>query len=488
MTTYQELDLTGIAAGDDDGAPLRIALVSEGCYPFHPGGVSLWCDQLVRGMPRHEFTAVSLTVDGAERPWWPRPDNLAEVVTMPLWGRRPRRARRRPAGFPEVHEAFLRSFIPYADHSPERFALALRRIFELAQTSDVGAALVSNDSVARLVRAVADCGEGPISLRDAVVTADLLEHSLRPLVFPPIRADVCHLAMNGLSALAGMAAKWAHGTPLLMSEHGVYLRERYLGAVGETMALPAKLVLLSFHRALAAAAYRACDMLTPHSDYNRRWQLHSGADSDRMWTMYNGIDPAEFPVAQGEPDVPTIVFVGRIDPLKDLHTLIRAFGEVRRALPEARLRVFGPVPEANKDYHASCLRLVEQLGLTGSAVFEGLVPSQVDAYHAGHVVALTSVSEGFPFTVVEAMSTGRPPVCTDVGGVSEAVADAGLVVPPRDHEAVARACVRLLTDGGLRRRMGVLARQRVVERFTVQRWNDSYRARYAELVTAEVPR
>ncbi|KOV80691.1 GT4 family glycosyltransferase PelF [Nocardia sp. NRRL S-836] len=487
MTTYQELDLAGLAAADD-GAPLRIALVSEGCYPFHPGGVSLWCDQLVRGMPRHAFTAVALTADGTEQPWWPRPANLAEVVTMPLWGRRPRRARQRPAGFSEVHEAFLRSFLPYTDRSPERFARSLRQIFELAQSRDVGAALVSNDAVARLVHAVADCGEGPISLRDAVIATDLLEHSLRPLLFPPIQVDVCHLAMNGLSALVGMAAKWAHGTPLLMSEHGVYLRERYLGAVGESMSLPAKVVMLSFHRALAAAAYRACDMLTPHSDYNRRWQLRGGADSGRMWTMYNGIDPAEFPLAPGEPDVPTIVFVGRIDPLKDLHTLIRAFGEVRRALPQARLRVFGPVPEANKGYHASCLQLVDQLGLTGAAVFEGLVPSQVDAYHAGHVVALTSVSEGFPFTVVEAMSTGRPPVCTDVGGVSEAVADAGLVVPPRDHEAVARACVRLLTDGGLRKQMGALARQRVVERFTVQRWNDSYRARYAELVTAEAAR
>ncbi|MGW4213247.1 GT4 family glycosyltransferase PelF [Lentzea sp. NPDC004789] len=460
---------------------LDVALVSEGCYPFHPGGVSLWCDQLIRGMPDFRFTTVALTVDGTERPWWPSPANLAEVVTMPLWGRRPRRARRRPAGFAQAHEDFLRSFLPYTDSSPEALLSALHRIFVLAQTSDVGAALMSDDSVDRLIRAVGDCGEGPISLRDAVLATELLEHSLRPLSYPPINVDVCHLAMNGLSALVGMAGKWAHGTPMMMSEHGVYLRERYLGAVGESLALPAKVVMLSFHRALAGAAYRACDMLTPHSDYNRRWQLHSGADASRMWTMYNGIDPAKFPVAQGEPDVPTIVFVGRIDPLKDLHTLIRAFGEVRRALPQARLRVFGPVPEANKGYHASCVRLMDQLGLTGSAAFEGLVPSQVDAYHAGHIVALTSVSEGFPFTVVEAMSTGRPPVCTDVGGVSEAVADAGLVVPPRDHEAVARACVRLLTDNGLRRRLGGLARQRVVERFTVQRWNDSYRERYAEL-------
>lgn len=467
-----------------DGGALRVALVSEGAYPFHPGGVSLWCDQLIRGMPDFDFTTVALTVDGTEQPWWPAAANLRDVVNMPLWGRRLRRTRRRPAGFAEAHEAFLRSFIPYTDRSPAEFEQALHRLFELAQTSDVGAALTSNDAVERLIRAVHDSGEGPISLRDAVIATDLLEHSLRPLSHPPIDVDVCHLSMNGLSVLVGLAAKWAHGTPLLMSEHGVYLRERYLSAVREPLALHAKVVLLSFHRALAAVAYRTCDMLTPHSDYNRRWQLHSGADPSRMWTMYNGIDPAKFPMATGEPDVPTIVFVGRIDPLKDLHTLIRAFGDVRRALPDARLRVFGPVPDANKDYHASCLRLVEQLGLTTSAAFEGLVERQVDAYHAGHIVALTSVSEGFPFTVVEAMSTGRPPVCTDVGGISEAVADTGLMVPPRDHEAVARACVTLLTDNGLRHRLGGLARQRVVERFTLQRWNDSYRERYSELTGA----
>jgi glycosyltransferase involved in cell wall biosynthesis len=131
---------------------------------------------------------------------------------------------------------------------------------------------------------------------------------------------------------------------------------------------------------------------------------------------------------------------------------------------------------------------VEELDLSDCAVFEGRVPSQVDAYHAGHLVALTSVSEGFPFTVVESMSTGRPQVCTNVGGVAEAVGDAGFVVPPRDHVAVARACVKLLSDSGLRRQLGQLARQRVLENFTLQRWNDGYRAIYTTLALDRRPR
>jgi polysaccharide biosynthesis protein PelF len=455
---------------------LRIALISEGAYPFHPGGVSLWCDQLINGMPEHKFTAVALTVDGSERSTWPAPDNLAKVVNLPLWGEPPEEKRKR-RGFAGIHADFLEALRPPGN--PDALLAVLPELFRYAQTADLGKALLSNDAVDRLMTLWTE----PLSLRDALTAADLLEHMLRPLSCPPVQADICHLSMNGLSALVAMAAKWTYGTPILMSEHGVYLRERYLGIVNEPAPHAVKVLLLSFFRALAGAAYRVADMLAPHSSYNRRWQLHNGADANRMRTMYNGIDPADFPPGEDEPDQPTIVFVGRIDPLKDLHTLIRAFHLVRAEIPDARLRMFGPVTPANEGYHTGCVELIDQLGLTGSAFFEGRVPRQIDAYHAGHLVALTSVSEGFPFTVVESMSAGRPQVCTNVGGVSEAVGDAGFVVPPRDHAAVARACVKVLTDTSLRRRLGRVARQRVLENFTLQQWNDSYRGIYSELVT-----
>jgi glycosyltransferase involved in cell wall biosynthesis len=456
---------------------LRIALISEGAYPFHPGGVSLWCDQLINGMPEHRFTAVALTVDGSERSTWPEPDNLAKVVNLPLWGKAPQPENyRRRRDFADIHQAFLQSLKPPGN--PDALLAALRPMFDYAQTADLGKALLSNDAIDRLMTTWTE----PINLRDALTAADLIEHMLRPLSCRPIEADICHLSMNGLSALVAMAAKWRHNTPILMSEHGVYLRERYLGIVNEPAPHAVKVLLLSFFRALAGAAYRVADMLAPHSSYNRRWQLHNGADAARMRTMYNGIDPADFPPVDHEPPQPTIVFVGRIDPLKDLHTLIRAFQLVRTEIPDARLRMFGPVTPANEGYHASCVELITELGLTDSAVFEGKIPKQLDAYHAGHLVALTSVSEGFPFTVVESMSAGRPQVCTNVGGVSEAVGEAGFVVPPRDHAAVAGACVTLLSDTSLRRRLGAAARKRVLENFTLQQWNDSYRAIYAELV------
>jgi polysaccharide biosynthesis protein PelF len=141
--------------------------------------------------------------------------------------------------------------------------------------------------------------------------------------------------------------------------------------------------------------------------------------------------------------------------------------------------MFGGTPTGNEPYHDRCKQLLTELGLDGAATFEGRVASVVEAYHAGHVVLLTSISEGFPYTLIEAMAAGRPTVATDVGGVNEATGDAALVVPPRDHHAIAAASVRLLRDAQLRRTLGEAARARILSLFTVEQsmalFGDVYR-------------
>ena len=96
--------------------------------------------------------------------------------------------------------------------------------------------------------------------------------------------------------------------------------------------------------------------------------------SRKIRPIYNGVDTAHFPVTYDEPTVPTITWVGRIDPLKDIETLLRAFAKVRTSLPEARLRIFGATPEGNEPYHARCLRLADELDLGESATFEVVWP------------------------------------------------------------------------------------------------------------------
>ena len=499
---------------------MRVALVAEGTYPHAHGGVSTWCDQLVRGLSEHEFDLVAITGTGSEQPAWALPANVTSLRSIPLWGATPRpvsrttaRAASRAASGPGRGLALLRRggrgggpadrpgeacardlglalVEPDLLVAGKRFRAALRAWAALAPTHDLEASLAAPAFVDLLMAGwsgdalAANWGgrsRGVPTVADAVTASRLLAHALRPLNHLPPEADVVHLVANGIAGLVGLAATWRHGTPYVLSEHGVYLRERYLSFGRSAYSRPVKWLLLRFYRLLASAVYAEAALVAPGNVYNQRWELWDGVPDSSIRTVYNGVDPVEFALADAEPDIPTIAWAGRIDPIKDLETLVRGFALVHEQLPQARLRVFGGTPAGNEGYRDRVVELTNALGVAPQVAFEGRVDAIQDAYAAGHVVALTSISEGFPYTVIEAMSCGRATVSTDVGGVAEAVGEAGLVVPPGDPRAFADACLRLLRDDVARRAYAGKARERVIELFTLEQSLDAFRAIYRDV-------
>ncbi|MFF4173100.1 GT4 family glycosyltransferase PelF [Streptomyces sp. NPDC001744] len=471
------------------GAP-RVTLLTEGTYPHSHGGVSVWCDQLVTGMPDIDFDVLAVTGSGREALAWDLPAHVSSVLSVPMWGPAPegRPARGRTAGrLADAYEKFLTALLdPRAEDgfSPALYALAHAAGDGLLSPFLRGdAALAVLTSVWRRPGlAVREAGP---TLHDALTATALLEHALRPLSAPPPATGVAHAVSGGVAVLPGLAALERHGVPLLLTEHGVYLRERYLGYRTAPYRWPVKAVVLGFFRLLAEESYRKASLITPGNRYNRLWEEEGGADPASIRTVYNGVDPAAFPHAGPEPEALTLSWAGRVDPIKDLETLIRSFAIVRDRLPGVRLRLFGGTPRGGEAYRERCEALAADLGQAGAVTFEGRVDDIKDAYAAGNVVMLSSISEGFPFTLIEAMSCGRATVSTDVGGVREAVGDAGLVVPPRDPAAMATAALALLGDPDRRRAMGEAARLRVIERFTLRQTIDTFRAIYHELASGE---
>lgn len=474
--------------------PLEVTLLTEGTYPYIHGGVSTWCDHLVRGMPDVRFHILGITGTGEEPVVWPLPRQIASVSSVPMWGptpegRAPRgRALRR---FLAGYERFLLSLLdPDFEH---HFADELYELSEFALTGGSLTAALRTERALRALQGVwrlpflATSGDRP-SLRDALDATDLLEHALRPLAVQPPARGVAHVATGGLAALPALAARRFHGVPLLLSEHGIYLRERYLGFRSAPFSRPVKTLLLGFYRLLATESYRCADVVAPCNRYNRRWEERGGCDPRRIRTVYNGVDLRQFPVAGPEPEDPTLSWAGRIDPIKDLETLLRAFALVRAELPRVRLRLFGGVPAGGEGYRARLDALAAQLGVAEAVAFEGRIDAVKDAYAAGSVVLLSSISEGFPFSLIEAMACGRATVSTDVGGVREAVGDTGLVVPAREPEALAAATLALLRDPQRRAQLGAAARRRVVEQFTVERTVAEFRGLYGELLGAGATR
>ncbi|RLU83071.1 glycosyl transferase [Streptomyces griseocarneus] len=469
-----------------------VTLLTEGTYPHSHGGVSVWCDQLVQGMPDVDFRIIAVTGTGRESLAWELPSHVRSVASYPLWGPPP--PGRAPRGralrsFLTAYEQFLLALLDPAEE--HHFPRAFYRLAEYAAAGVLSPALRGEAAARALVRVwnrphLATAAARP-TLRDALTATDLLEHALRPLAAEPPAEGVTHAVSGGLAALPGLIAHHRHGVPFLLTEHGIYLRERYLGFRAEPYRWPVKALMLGLFRLLAVESYRRAALVTPGNRYNRRWEEHGGTPPDRIRTVYNGVDPAAFPPAGPEPGTPTLSWAGRVDPIKGLETLIRAFALVREEIPEARLRLFGGTPRGGEAYRTSCEQLAAELGVGDAVVFEGRVEDIRDAYAAGNVVMLSSISEGFPFTLIEAMSCGRATVSTDVGGVCEAVGDAGLVVPPRDPESMAKAALKLLRDDALRARMGEAARLRVIEQFTLRQTINAFRDIYRDLAGLGAP-
>ncbi|MFF1302605.1 DUF3492 domain-containing protein [Streptomyces sp. NPDC058307] len=503
---------------------MRIGLLTEGGYPYVSGDAGLWCDRLVRGLAQHEFDiyALSRSEHQEDEGWVQLPPQVGRVITAPLWTAQDdgvvygRRARRRFAeSYDELAAALCEGMVGDASgESPtteaDRFANALYGLAELARDEGglVGA-LRSETAVRALERACRAPGARQAAraarVPDLLAVAAHLERALRPLSLDWYEddglgaVDLCHAASGGPAALPGLLAHHFTGVPLLVTEYGVRLRTHYLAGTESPPAV--RTLLAAFHGRLATETYRRAAVVTPGNTHARRWQERCGADRQKLRTVYPGMDAARFTevgesAACADPD--TLVWVGRVEPAKDLISLLHAFAEIRKEEPKTRLRIVGaPTGPEGDAYLGHCRALAAQLfpdeaaGLhavgDNPVSFEEIggpeVPTLADAYASGAVTVLSSVVEGFPISLVEAMFCGRATVSTDVGAVVEVIGGTGLVVPPRNPKALAEACVTLLCDPERRERLGAAARARALELFTVDQNITAFHGIYLEIVS-----
>ncbi|MFZ4161962.1 DUF3492 domain-containing protein [Streptomyces griseoincarnatus] len=414
----------------------------------------------------------------------------------------------------------------------DRFANALHGLAELARDEGgLVAALRSEQAVRALERACRAPGARRAArearVPDLLTVADHLERALRPLSLDWYEedglgaVDLCHAASGGIAALPGMLARHFFGVPLVVTEYGVRLRTHYLTRPDASPAV--RSLLAAFHGLLTAETYRAASYLVPGNAHARRWQERCGADRAKLRTIHPGLDATPF-ARVGEDRRPvdrekdeerekqerqekqekqehagphTLVWLGRVEPAKDLVSLLHAFAEVRAAEPGTRLRIVGrPSGPGGEAYLGHCRALAAQLfpdeadgpyAVGRNPVsFEELgspgAETTADVHAGGAVTVLSSVVEGFPVGLIEAMFCGRATVSTDVGAVVEVIGGTGLVVPPRNPRALAEACVSLLRDPERRARLGAAARARALELFSVEQNVAAFRGLYLETV------
>jgi glycosyltransferase involved in cell wall biosynthesis len=284
--------------------------------------------------------------------------------------------------------------------------------------------------------------------------------------------DVVHAHQYTPYFYAAAAALTSGLTPVIFTEHGRHWPDR----------LRIKRAMVNQILDLTTDSYTAVSEFTRRSLVN-----YEKIAARKIELIYNGIDLAgSESTTENRNDMRSrfdlkesdllVLSIGRMDPIKDFATLIRAFARTTREFPGAHLWIAG---DGDKCYKQALLTLVGGLGLNDKVNLLG-ARRDVDALlSSSDLFAISSITEATSMTILEAMAAGRAVIATYTGGNPELVVDGetGILVPVGDVGAMTEALSRLLKGSAMRDRMGAAARARVKEKFS----KDTAFARYRDL-------
>ena len=243
---------------------------------------------------------------------------------------------------------------------------------------------------------------------------------------------------------------------------------------------------------------RRADRLIAVSSHVADYAVQLGADPNKIRVIPSGVDAERFQprdraaaraALRLSPEQRIILFVGTLEPRKQVDRLLMALPLVRETIPSARVVIVGTGDAAGAGDQTELLhRVVRENRLEASVHFVGRVADDelTSWYAAADVFALPSSSEGQGLAALEAMSSGLPVVASAVGGLLDAIVDHqnGALVPPGDVPALARRLIDVLEDGCLRARLGAAARETAIRRYSWERTAADTMAVYDELLSS----
>ncbi len=469
---------------------MKICLIAEGCYPYVVGGVSGWMHRLIQSFPSQEFIILAIV---ANRSWRGRfvydlPDNVTEVHELYLedydWSGKSRR--KKSMGKKEYQA--LRSLLLNQKVDWET-------LFDLFQKKSLSVdhLLMSVD----FLKVVTDCYNLNYS---QIVFSDFL-WMLRSIYLPMFhtlkmqipKADLYHCTATGYAGVLGSMAKHIHGGRLLISEHGIYTRER------EEELIKAKWIQgiykdiwIGQFRKMSNLAYDRADLVTSLYEHARELEIELGCPFEKTMITPNGISVENFQNLPGKKEEEKgRVYVGavlRVAPIKDIKTLLYAFSFARETEPSLKLWIMGPWEE-EQEYAKECFELVESEGIP-DVEFTGRIDVR-EYLGKMDMTILTSISEGQPLTILESFAAHKPVIATDVGncrglimGENDEFGAAGIITHIMNVEEIAWAMVSLARNKTARLQMGENGYQRVLARYQYTYMIEAYRNIYRDFATS----
>lgn len=454
-----------------------VALLLEGTFPYVSGGVSSWVNQIIRAFPDIRFALVFL---GSRRsdygePRYALPDNVVHLETHFMHddlGRHGVEVAARAgnmSAFARVvalHEAFRQKGPP-----------DLSAFEALASELMPGGSLTSED----FLHSEQAWGFISANYRRFCTDPSFVDYfwTVRIMHLPlwmlarvakdliPVRA--LHTISTGYAGFLGALLARSRGIPLILSEHGIYTKERKIDLhqsewirdnrnvfqKDSTELSYFRTMWIHFFEWLGRMCYDAADPIIALYEANRLRQISDGARAERTFNIPNGVAIgrlAALRAKRADSIPPVLCLIGRVVPIKDVKTFIRAMRILLNRMPEAEGWIAGPEDE-DPGYARECRELAEGLGLGDRFRFLGFQKIDELMPKIG-ITVLSSISEALPLVILEGYAAGVPTLATDVGscrqlvyGLGEedrALGAAGRVVGIADPQAFAEAAIELL--------------------------------------------
>jgi glycosyltransferase involved in cell wall biosynthesis len=451
-----------------------IALLLEGTFPYVSGGVSSWVNQIIRAYPEYRFAIVFLgsrAQDYGEMKY-KLPDNVVHVEVHYLHGSHTPPLVQAKEGNASTIEQ-VASLHKEFRHGHGNMECAFAQIANLLKKGEINEEffLYSKRSWDFITQNYQEHCTDP-SFVDYFWTVRAMHEPIWVMAeiaknLIPVRAF--HTISTGYAGFLGSVLKMHTGKPLILSEHGIYTKERKIDLYQSSWIRDNRNTFekdptdvsyfrelwMRFYTTLGKVCYHHSDIITSLYEANRQRQITDGAPAERTRVIPNGIDLARFqPVRAKRPEMPPpiLCLIGRVVSIKDVKTFIRMMRSVVNRIPEAEGWIAGPEDE-DPGYAEECHKLTASLGLTDKVKFLGFQKVEVILEKVGLVV-LSSISEALPLVMLEGYAAGVPSLSTDVGSCrqliygltpeDQALGASGAVVRIADPQAMATAAIELL--------------------------------------------
>lgn len=466
---------------------MRVCLVCEGGYPYITGGVSGWVQMLCSGTPDVEFViwSIATTPEEMSEYKYELPENVKEVKTVYL-GEEPSKQNYKNIHISEREKKVLRKFI-----SADAETFSWKSMLDFLQKNKK-----------RLIDVLMSKGFYEICLEEYLKNAstevfskyltsfrELYFSLLNPLSDEFPMADVYHALSTGYAGALASAASYAKKKPLILTEHGIYTREREEEIVrSEWISDEFKELWINFFKKLSMITYGQASLVTSLFESNKALQVELGCPASKIQVIPNGVDVRAFSDLESknllDKDAFHIGAILRVVPVKDVKTMLFAFDQVLASMPEAHLWIMGGFDE-EPDYYEECVKLIESLHI-GNVTFLGQVDIR-EYLPEMDLLVLSSISEGQPLGMLEGMAAAKPFVCTNAGDckgllegkVGDELGRAGYVVPVMDSKAMADTILHCAKDSDKLARMGKTGQKRVETYYRSEDFLNRYKSIYA---------